>query len=136
MPQEKNSPDGMMGVQRRFVKFGGGMSGEQLDWLRAELAAAKDEGQRVVVFCHQPLHPDSCTGTTLAWNYAEVRSNPLHPWLHASHSFLMSHCNRNICRIVSQVMDILQQAGNVVAAFAGHTHQVHLTSYSHTDMLP
>lgn len=41
--------------------------------LQAELAAAKDDDQRVVVFCHQPLHPDSCTGTTLVWTYAEVR---------------------------------------------------------------
>ena len=107
--QEKNSPDGMMGAQRRFVKFGGGMSDEQLDWLKAsaaqqilkcphakghsadqhgltwvapdlqaELATAKDDAQRVIVFCHQPLHPDSCTGTTLAWTYAEVRSGPTH----------------------------------------------------------
>jgi hypothetical protein len=111
-PQEKNSPDGMTGPQRRFVKFGGGMSDEQLDWLKAsvaqqlpdalhakeyvadqrrvkqaahhlqaELAAAQDDAQRVVVFCHQPLHPDSCTGTTLAWTYVEVHSGPAHLWM-------------------------------------------------------
>lgn len=35
--QEKNSPDGLVGVQRRFVKFGGGVSQQQLQWLKEQL---------------------------------------------------------------------------------------------------
>ncbi len=35
--QDKNSPDGLEGVERRWVKFGGGVSAAQIDWLRGEL---------------------------------------------------------------------------------------------------
>lgn len=35
--QEKNSPDGLVGVARRFVKFGGGCSEAQLAWLDGQL---------------------------------------------------------------------------------------------------
>ena len=41
-----------MGVERRFVKFGGGVSDAQLAWLRAELAAAADRGERAIVCSH------------------------------------------------------------------------------------
>lgn len=52
--------------------FGGGLSSEQLSWLRQELREAKAEGQRVLVFSHMPLHPETCVGTCLTWNYEEV----------------------------------------------------------------
>lgn len=35
--QEKNSPEGLVGVARRFVKFGGGVGETQIDWLRQQL---------------------------------------------------------------------------------------------------
>lgn len=35
--QNKNMPDNLTGVQRRFVMFGGGVSEEQLGWLEQEL---------------------------------------------------------------------------------------------------
>jgi hypothetical protein len=35
--QEKNSPEGLVGVARRFVKFGGGVSQVQLAWLEQQL---------------------------------------------------------------------------------------------------
>jgi manganese-dependent ADP-ribose/CDP-alcohol diphosphatase len=35
--QEKNSPEGLVGVARRFVKFGGGVSDVQLEWLEQQL---------------------------------------------------------------------------------------------------
>jgi hypothetical protein len=35
--QEKNSPEGLVGVARRFVKFGGGVSEVQLAWLEQQL---------------------------------------------------------------------------------------------------
>lgn len=50
--QEKNSPEGLVGVARRFVKFGGALGEAQMAWLRAELAEAAGLGERVIVCCH------------------------------------------------------------------------------------
>lgn len=52
--------------------FGGGISSDQLAWLKQQLLDAKHSGQRVVIFSHLPLHPDTCVGTCLLWNYEEV----------------------------------------------------------------
>mmetsp|Transcript_19824 Transcript_19824/g.59886 ORF Transcript_19824/g.59886 Transcript_19824/m.59886 type:complete len:388 (-) Transcript_19824:329-1492(-) len=92
--EDKNDPSRMKGLQRRFVRFGGSVSQGQLQWLRAQLTAAAEAGQRVICFSHQPLHPDAVSGnsTTLCWNYDEV-------------------------------LEVLQGADNLVACFAGHTHQ-------------
>ena len=70
--QNKNNPEGHEGPARRFVQFGGGISSEQLNWLVQQLAHAKEAGQRVIVCGHLPLHPDTCIGTCLLWNYEEV----------------------------------------------------------------
>lgn len=83
----------MEGPERRFVKFGGGASEAQLAWLRGTLAAAAAEGQRVILCCHLALHPGTCPGACLLWNYEEV-------------------------------LEACWQAGNVVATFAGHAHEV------------
>ncbi|KAK9830612.1 hypothetical protein WJX81_005299 [Elliptochloris bilobata] len=69
---EKNSPEGLVGVARRFVKFGGGASDAQMAWLQAQLSNAGNAGERVIVCSHLPLHPDTCVGTCLIWNYEEV----------------------------------------------------------------
>lgn len=61
--QEKNSPEGMVGVQRRFVKFGGGVGSVQLQWLANQLAAAHEAGEMVVVAGHLPFHPDTAPRT-------------------------------------------------------------------------
>jgi manganese-dependent ADP-ribose/CDP-alcohol diphosphatase len=68
----KNSADGLVGLQRRFVAFGGGVGDAQLAWLEAELAAAAAAGDRVIVAVHQPLHPDTCPPVCLLWNYDAV----------------------------------------------------------------
>ena len=91
--QNKNNPEGHEGPARRFVQFGGGVSAEQLDWLKDQLADAKAADQRVIVCGHLPLHPDTCIGTCLLWNYEEV-------------------------------LQAIWNAGNVVATFAGHAHNV------------
>ena len=70
--QNKNNPEGHEGPARRFVQFGGGVSAEQLDWLKQQLADAKAGNQHVIVCGHLPLHPDTCIGTCLLWNYEEV----------------------------------------------------------------
>jgi manganese-dependent ADP-ribose/CDP-alcohol diphosphatase len=68
----KNSPEGLAGLQRRFVAFGGGVSQAQLAWLREQLASAQAAGERVFVCGHLPVHPDACAAVCLLWNYDEV----------------------------------------------------------------
>ena len=63
---------GLSGTDRRFVPYNGAIGAEQLEWFRAELRAAKEANQRVVVSSHVPLKPGSCVDTTLLWNYEEV----------------------------------------------------------------
>jgi len=68
------------GYNRRFVPYNGGLGGEQLTWLRAELAAAAAASERVVIMCHVILHPKACGGGTMVWDYPEalevIRSEP------------------------------------------------------------
>lgn len=70
--EEKNDPDPMVGVARRFVKFGGGISDQQLQWLEQQLQEATVAEQRVIVCCHLPIHPDTANAACLLWNYVEV----------------------------------------------------------------
>lgn len=67
--QEKNSPDGLEGTARRFVKFGGGASAQQLAWLRQQLEEALVQDQHCIVCCHLPLQPDTCELQYSAWQY-------------------------------------------------------------------
>ncbi|XP_038606003.1 LOW QUALITY PROTEIN: manganese-dependent ADP-ribose/CDP-alcohol diphosphatase [Tachyglossus aculeatus] len=65
-----NSPRGLLEPQ--FVQFNGGFSQEQLAWFDQVLTFSDSNGEKVVVVGHLPLHPDSCDGVCLAWNYAEA----------------------------------------------------------------
>ena len=95
-----NSPDGLEGLQKRFVAFGGGLGQTQLQWLRKELEATRKRNnaasntmQRVIILSHQPIHPDSCNPVCLIWNY-------------------------------DSVLEILREYNDVVvASFAGHAHK-------------
>lgn len=101
--QDKNNPTRpahLPRTERRFVKFGGGLSAEQLSWLRAELGHAREQQQRVLVFCHLALHPATCLGACLLWNYEEVLA------------------------LVREFTDVC------VATFAGHAHQAHLFAFA------
>jgi len=88
-----NSPEGLEGVERRFVAFNGGVSKQQLGWLDQQLLAARQAGQLVLVASHLPVAPDTCPPACLVWNYDEVLS------------VLRRH------------------AGVVVGSMAGHSHQ-------------
>ncbi|RZC71337.1 hypothetical protein C5167_034777 [Papaver somniferum] len=66
---DKNSPSGLVGLERRFVKFNGGISEGQLKWLDEILQDATKNGQKVVVCCHMPLDPGASSKTALCWNY-------------------------------------------------------------------
>ncbi|KAI8512344.1 hypothetical protein Bbelb_089830 [Branchiostoma belcheri] len=70
--EELNSPEGLVGLDRRFVMFNGGMGEEQLQWLRETLEVARQRGEKVIVSGHVPVHPDSCYVMCLLWNYQDV----------------------------------------------------------------
>lgn len=69
---DKNSPEGLNGVDRRFVKFNGGVGEEQLEWIEKELQKATASEQKVVICSHLPLDPGAAFPSTLLWNYEEV----------------------------------------------------------------
>jgi len=68
----KNSPEGLEGLDRRFVAFGGGLSTHQLSWLDDTLQAADAARERVFVAIHTPVCPDSAPAVCLSWHYDEV----------------------------------------------------------------
>ncbi|XP_028781784.1 manganese-dependent ADP-ribose/CDP-alcohol diphosphatase-like [Neltuma alba] len=69
---DKNSPVGLMGLERRFLMFNGAVGKEQMEWLNGVLEEATELKQKVVVCCHLPLDPGASTGEALLWNYDEV----------------------------------------------------------------
>lgn len=68
----ENSPEGLVGVQKRYVAFNGAIGEIQLTWLRHELEAARQNRERVLVLSHQPILPLSTNPVCLMWNYKEV----------------------------------------------------------------
>jgi manganese-dependent ADP-ribose/CDP-alcohol diphosphatase len=92
-PHNENSPEGLEGLSRRFVGFNGGIDEPQLEWLHSVLSEARTNNEKVLLFSHQPIHPESSWPTCLIWNYDEVL---------------------DILRSYSDV---------VLASFAGHAHK-------------
>jgi manganese-dependent ADP-ribose/CDP-alcohol diphosphatase len=88
-----NSPEGLVGVQKRFVGFNGGVGLVQLQWLKDELERVRRRKERCIVLSHQPILPGSSSPVCLMWNYREVLA------------------------ILRQYSDV------VVASLAGHAHQ-------------
>eukprot|EP00210_Caulerpa_lentillifera_P008815 g8411.t1 len=69
---DKGDPEGLIGLNRRFVNFNGGVSKDQLDWFTKELELAEENSQKVVVFTHIPIYPDSVKPACLVWNYDTI----------------------------------------------------------------
>ncbi|KAM7277496.1 hypothetical protein ACFE04_019362 [Oxalis oulophora] len=69
---DKNSPTGLLGLERRFLMFNGAVGKEQLEWLDGILQDATSLNQNVVVCSHLPLDPRSSSKEALLWNYDEV----------------------------------------------------------------
>ena len=67
-----NSPEGMIGVAKRFVAFNGAVDTIQLEWLKKTLDTAKLNGEKAIILSHQPIHPKSTSPITLIWNYSDV----------------------------------------------------------------
>jgi len=91
--ENKNNPQGLEGVERRWVQFGGGAaSPEQVAWFKQQLQEASAKKQRVMVFSHLPFQPGTAPNPCLQWNYEEL-------------------------------LDMMRGSSCVVATFAGHAHQ-------------
>jgi manganese-dependent ADP-ribose/CDP-alcohol diphosphatase len=65
--------DGLSRENYRYVPYNGGLSKEQIRWFRDELRASSECGQKVVVFCHQPIHAPKKPQSVL-WNAEEVKA--------------------------------------------------------------
>lgn len=69
---DEDSPEGLVGVQKRFVKFGGAVGNLQLEWLQEQMELSRQNNEKVIVLSHQPIIPQSCNPVCLMWNYKEV----------------------------------------------------------------
>ncbi|CAL9205344.1 unnamed protein product [Musa hybrid cultivar] len=69
---DKNSPNGMVGLEKRFLMFNGAVGKEQLLWLDDALKDSTKNEQKVVICCHLPLHPKAASAKALLWDYEEV----------------------------------------------------------------
>jgi 3',5'-cyclic AMP phosphodiesterase CpdA len=57
--------------KRRWVPYNGGVGAEQLAWFVSVLAQSRERGEKVVVFCHQPIHaPDK--PQSMVWNAEDL----------------------------------------------------------------
>lgn len=92
-PEQENSPEGLTGINRRFVGFNGAVGPIQLEWLEQTLETSRANGEKVIVLSHQPIHPESSNSVCLIWNYKEVLS------------------------VLRKFKDV------VMASFAGHAHK-------------
>ncbi|CAA0818094.1 Manganese-dependent ADP-ribose/CDP-alcohol diphosphatase [Striga hermonthica] len=69
---DKNSPNGLVGPERRYLMFNGAVGPEQIEWLDYILQDATKLNQKVIICCHLPLEPRASTNDSLLWNYDEV----------------------------------------------------------------
>ncbi|NP_956715.1 manganese-dependent ADP-ribose/CDP-alcohol diphosphatase [Danio rerio] len=72
--QDLNLPPVSVGLEQRFVKFNGGFSEQQLQWLDAVLTLSDHKQERVLIFSHLPVHPCAADPICLAWNHEAVLS--------------------------------------------------------------
>ncbi|PIN22501.1 CDP-glycerol diphosphatase [Handroanthus impetiginosus] len=69
---DKNSPNGLIGRDRRFLMFNGAVGKDQIEWLDRVLQDATKLNQKVVICSHLPLDPQASSNEALLWNYSEV----------------------------------------------------------------
>lgn len=62
----------LVGANKRFQASNGAISDEQFEWLEAELRESDEKNEKVIVFGHVGLHPDSSDWITTVWNYDQV----------------------------------------------------------------
>lgn len=64
--------EGLKGLEQRFVPFNGGFGSKQLSWLAQQLGAAKEKGERVIIFTHTPIFEGAASARNLAFDYDEA----------------------------------------------------------------
>ncbi|XP_072992508.1 manganese-dependent ADP-ribose/CDP-alcohol diphosphatase [Typha latifolia] len=69
---DKNSPNGLQGLERRFLLFNGAVGKKQLNWLEDILRDCVKHQQMAIICCHLPLDAEAAAPEALLWNYEEV----------------------------------------------------------------
>lgn len=64
----------LKGLDQRFQQMNGALDKDQIRWLEEELTESDRLNQKVIVFGHVSLNPESTEWNCLVWNYAEVVS--------------------------------------------------------------
>ena len=70
------------GLDSRWVPFNGGVGEAQLSWVKEQLEEATAADERVVLFSHLLVHPESTakrSGRTLLWNFQDLLDVLEHP---------------------------------------------------------
>jgi manganese-dependent ADP-ribose/CDP-alcohol diphosphatase len=70
------------GLNSRWVPFNGGVGETQLRWVKEQLEEAAAADERVVLFSHLLVHPESTakrSGRTLLWNFQDLLDVLEHP---------------------------------------------------------
>ena len=71
--EDLNSADGLRGHGKRFTKFNGALSKQQMTWLADQLQILKEKNKKAIIVGHIPVHPQATTTPMcLAWNYRDV----------------------------------------------------------------
>jgi len=65
---KKDYFEGLVGRERRFVPFNGGLGEKQCRWLKNELATCRRLGEKVLIFVHNPLHAGAASDKNLAFD--------------------------------------------------------------------
>ncbi|RWS30747.1 manganese-dependent ADP-ribose/CDP-alcohol diphosphatase-like isoform X1 [Leptotrombidium deliense] len=59
-------------LNKRFLAQNGAIGEAQLSWLNNELSVSEEANEKVIIFGHVGLHPDSVDSTCLLWNYEQI----------------------------------------------------------------
>lgn len=62
----------LQGLEIRFQQMNGAVGREQLKWLDEELSESETLQQKVIVFGHVSISPESTDASCILWNYEEV----------------------------------------------------------------
>ena len=100
-----DTDDKLVGPNKRFQSSNGAISDEQLEWLETELQESDEKQERVIVFGHVGLHPDSSDWNTTIWNYEEViacfNRHPSVVVYLSGHAHMSGYANANGVHFVS-----------------------------------
>lgn len=78
--------------------WNGGVTAQQLAWLRGELAAAEAAGERVIVAAHHQVGQGAARDTHMAWNWRDIQAALL-----ASPAFRLALAGHDHCGGYSEI---------------------------------